>query len=41
MTQRIELFSEWLKDFVENDSKNQTFLNMTQRIELLFIENMF
>ena len=25
MSQRIELFSEWLKDFVENDSKNQTF----------------
>ena len=44
MSQRIELcswqelnfFWEWLKDFVEYDSKNRTFffLNITQRIEL-------
>ena len=50
MTQRIELFfSEWLKDFVEYDSKNRTFLwiwlkvlnlffNMTQGIESSFSE---
>ena len=50
MTQRIELFfSEWLKDFVEYDSKKRTFLwiwlkvlnlffNMTQGIESSFSE---
>ena len=52
LTQRIEFFfffSEWLKDFVEYDSKNRTFLwiwlkvlslffNMTQGIESSFSE---